>query len=209
MERLAVIDLVKLPHRPAPGITDPTRHRTDLALRQKLHAVTPAVAYSHLGLPVGRVTHIRSALFVFDQVQRPLVITFYAQLHLPEDVVTDPCRYLHRPHRRHIVRHRNPHIARQRQRTVAQQMHILAHVRITRFDSHVLMHQKTHTDPRFGGRIHFAADAVHTEPCAVVQPKPSDRTPCVLYISRNLVAVQGLVADRRVHIERPRSGIAR
>ena len=74
------------------------------------------------------------------------------------------------------MRHRHPHIARQRERTVAQQMHILAHVRITGLDGYIFVHQKTHSYPRLDRRIHLAADTVHTEPCAVVQPEPSDST---------------------------------
>ena len=201
MERFAVVDLVKLAHRAAPGITYPSCHRPYLTLRQKLYTVTPARSGRHFGFPVSRVAHIRCSFFVFDQVQRAFVIAFHAQLHLPEHVITDTSCHLHGSHRRQIMRHRHPHIARQRERTVAQQMHILAHVGITGLDRYIFVHQKTHSYSRLDRRIHLAADTVHTEPCAVVQPEPTDRTPCVFDISRHFVSVQCLVADRGVHIE--------
>ena len=79
-KRLAKIDYlpfpVKLPHSPAPSITYPSRHRTDLALCKQLYAITPAIAYAHLCLPILAI-HIRCSVFVLKQIDHLLVISLH------------------------------------------------------------------------------------------------------------------------------------
>ena len=115
VEGFAVIDVVKLAHRAAPCVAYPSCHGSYLALCEELDAIAPAVANRHFALPVGGITHIACAVFVFQQVQTPFVISLYRQFHLSQHVITDTGCHLHRTHRRHLLRHRHPHIARQRQ----------------------------------------------------------------------------------------------
>ena len=111
VKRFTVIDFlsgaVKLAHCAAPSISYPSCNRTYFPLSEDLYAVTPPVAHTYHILPILR-RHIRSAVFVFQQVIHLLIITLYREFDLVTDIVCNSSRHLHRVHRRDFLRHRHP-----------------------------------------------------------------------------------------------------
>ena len=194
------VEVVKLTVAPTQRVANPPRRTAGFLLDQSLDAIAVANALGDLAFPIAlKVSQKRTALFVTQQAVHFLVVAF--QTDLDPSVIErrcKSCRRLPTALGTNVACGGEPQVSRQTQPLIRQQIDVLDHVGVTRFERPSWREFPIQREARLEARIRRVLNIQHGPVKAHIDRKVFSDVDLIFHIQILFVADQIALTNERV-----------